>query len=122
MNANHWTEEEIEFLTHCKTRENPLTYQEIAKVLTRHTKDSIAMKWQAITHPHKKEESCTLCAFCKHTNLFECTWFNPDNPQPVPGWKAKKKKIVYATSNGVTHTVDSYTVKECPNFERERRI
>lgn len=36
---------------------------------------------------------------------------------PVSGWKAKKVK--YKMSNG--EYTDSYIVKKCPNYERERK-
>lgn len=58
----------------------------------------------------------TLCWECQNTNRHKCSWFNPDNPQPVPGWVAEFRPI------RVGHTpqddpVESYLVRECPNFE-----
>jgi hypothetical protein len=46
----------------------------------------------------------------------DCSWFNPDNPQPVEGWLAEK----WEDRPGIG---DSYTVIECPNFvpEEERK-
>lgn len=54
----------------------------------------------------------TLCWGCKNANRFKCSWFNPANPQPVPGWTAVLRKV-----HGVKG--DSYLVKECPNFAPE---
>ena len=118
-NMNRWTEEEIKILTQYRTREKPLAYKEIATILTRHTKDSIAQKWQELVHSGKKRTPPTLCEACKHTNRFECSWFDPDNPRPVPGWEAKPKTITYETAAGVRHEIKSYLVKKCPNFEKE---
>lgn len=53
----------------------------------------------------------SLCWFCKNTNRFDCPWFDPDNPQPVPGWVAELRKV-----EGVQG--DSYRVKECPKFDQ----
>lgn len=53
----------------------------------------------------------SLCWKCKNTNRFDCPWFDPDNPQPVPGWEAElipKHRIA-----------ETYLVKECPNFKPE---
>lgn len=53
----------------------------------------------------------SLCWKCKNTNRFDCPWFDPDNPQPVPGWVAElvpKHRIE-----------ETYLVKECPKFEPE---
>lgn len=53
----------------------------------------------------------TLCWGCKNTNRFKCPWFNPADPQPVPGWVAEPR-VMY-------RGVQSYLVKECPKFEPE---
>ena len=53
----------------------------------------------------------TLCWSCKNTHKDKCSWFNPDDPQPVPGWVAElrpKQRIG-----------ESYMVKECPNYDPE---
>lgn len=50
----------------------------------------------------------TLCWYCQNTNRFKCSWFDPDNQQPVPGWTAEKDY-----RNGVG---DTFHVIECPNF------
>lgn len=55
-----------------------------------------------------KSHPPTLCWECKNTNRFKCPWFNPDNPQPVPGWTAEKQ---YKKGVG-----DTYYVTACPNF------
>ena len=54
-------------------------------------------------------EQPTLCWECKNTNTYDCPWFNPDDPQPVPGWVAEPRTM-YSGS-------DTYLVKECPKFE-----
>lgn len=57
------------------------------------------------------EYESTLCWRCNNTNRHKCSWFNPADPQPVPGWVAEPqvKSVVGET----------YLVKECPNFEPE---
>lgn len=52
----------------------------------------------------------TLCWQCQNTNRHKCSWFDPDNPQPVPGWVAELRPV-----KGVKG--DSYMVRECPNFD-----
>jgi len=51
----------------------------------------------------------TLCWKCENTNRFKCSWFNPKDPQPVPGWVAERSVNFYGT--------ESYLVRECPNFK-----
>lgn len=53
----------------------------------------------------------TLCWECKNTHRDKCSWFNPADPQPVPGWVADRyvKPVLGET----------YMVKECPNFDPE---
>ena len=53
----------------------------------------------------------TLCWKCKNTNRFDCPWFDPADPQPVPGWVAEPREM-YSGST-------TYLVKECPKFEPE---
>ncbi len=50
----------------------------------------------------------TLCWGCKNTNRFKCPWFNPADPQPVPGWVAEPRTMYRGEQ--------SYLVRECPNF------
>lgn len=57
-----------------------------------------------------KSHPLTLCWGCKNTNRFKCSWFNPTDPQPVPGWTATPKKVI-----GISGT--TYHVKACPNFD-----
>lgn len=59
-----------------------------------------------------KQDRPTLCWRCKNTNRFDCTWFNPNDPQPVPGWVAEPREM-YSGST-------TYLVKECPKFEPEQ--
>ena len=54
-------------------------------------------------------EQATICWECKNTNRYDCPWFDPDDPQPVPGWVAEPRTM-YSGS-------DTYLVKECPKFE-----
>ena len=51
----------------------------------------------------------SLCWFCENTNRVDCSWFDPDNPQPVPGWVAELRPLARID--------ESYRVKECPNFK-----
>lgn len=53
----------------------------------------------------------TLCWGCKNTNRYDCPWFDPSDPQPVPGWVAEPREM-YSGST-------TYLVKECPRFEPE---
>jgi hypothetical protein len=54
----------------------------------------------------------TLCWKCKKTNWMDCSWFDPDDPQPVEGWVAVKDEDRRDIGT-------SYTVIKCPNFEPE---
>ena len=62
----------------------------------------------------------TLCWDCANTNRFKCTWFDPDDPQPVPGWVATPT-IVHSqrgdTFGLIKTSLRSYIVHRCPNFE-----
>lgn len=51
----------------------------------------------------------TLCWQCQNTNRFKCPWFNPDSPQPVPGWVAEPRTMYRGQQ--------TYLVRECPKFE-----
>lgn len=53
----------------------------------------------------------SLCWQCNNTNRHKCSWFNPADPQPVPGWVAERRVRPLLG--------ETYTVKECPNFEPE---
>lgn len=55
-----------------------------------------------------KGHPMTLCWGCQNTSRHKCSWFDPDNPQPVPGWTAEQS---YVSRIG-----DSYHVVACPNF------
>lgn len=57
------------------------------------------------------EYESSLCWECKNTNRHKCSWFNPANPQPVPGWVAER--------HDKSRIGESYLVKECPKFEPE---
>lgn len=61
----------------------------------------------------------TLCWDCANTNRFKCTWFDPDNPQPVPGWIAEMNTVRSQRLDGTAYAVNliSYHVYQCPNFE-----
>lgn len=61
----------------------------------------------------------TLCWDCANTNRFKCTWFDPDNQQPVPGWVAEMNTVRSQRWDGTAYPVDliSYHVYRCPNFE-----
>lgn len=55
-----------------------------------------------------KRHPATLCWSCQNTDRHKCTWFDPDNQQPIPGWIAEQTHV-----NGVG---ESYHVVACPNF------
>lgn len=57
------------------------------------------------------EHEQTLCWRCKNIHRDKCSWFNPADPQPVPGWVAELRPK--------TMIGESYMVKECPNFDPE---
>lgn len=50
----------------------------------------------------------TLCWSCDNTNRHKCSWFNPNDPQPVPGWVAERQVK--------SRIGETFTVKECPNY------
>lgn len=60
-----------------------------------------------------KSHPATLCWSCQNTDRHKCTWFDPDNQQPVPGWTAEKD---YRTGVG-----DTYHVTACPNYLPDTR-
>jgi hypothetical protein len=51
----------------------------------------------------------TLCWGCKNTHKDKCSWFNPDDPQPVPGWVAERQVK--------SRIGETFLVKECPKFD-----
>lgn len=51
----------------------------------------------------------TLCWQCQNTNRHKCPWFDPDNPQPVPGWVAEPRTMYRGQQ--------TYLVRECPKFD-----
>ncbi len=62
----------------------------------------------------------TLCWFCANTSMHKCTWFNPDNPQPVPGWVATQTTVHSQRGEDsalIKTSLCSYIVHQCPNFE-----
>lgn len=69
-----------------------------------------------------KRETMSLCWKCKNTNRFDCSWFDPDDPQPVKGWIAKPTEIYCncgydGSGRSFRHATSSYHVYECPNFD-----
>ena len=58
-----------------------------------------------VRNPHEM----TLCWGCKNTHKDKCSWFNPDDPQPVPGWVAELRPKY--------RIGESYMVKECPKLD-----
>lgn len=58
-------------------------------------------------------QQSTLCWECKNTHRDKCSWFNPVDPQPVPGWVAELRPKAMIG--------ESYLVLECPNFKPQRR-
>lgn len=56
-----------------------------------------------------KKSSSTICWDCANVYHDKCPWHCKE-PKPVDGWNA-----VYNASN------DSYSVIDCPNFEKEER-
>ena len=72
----------------------------------------------------RSAKHATLCWFCKNTHRLKCSWFDPDNPQPVENWDAEREIITNCTRDlkgGGTkvYTTESYRVKSCPNFEED---
>lgn len=53
----------------------------------------------------------SLCWGCKNTSRDKCSWFDPADPQPVPGWVAERHVR--------SRIGETYTVLECPNFDPE---
>lgn len=67
------------------------------------------------------KEKNSLCWECKNSvpgGIFGCSWSRKF--QPVKGWTAERREL--RSSSGRTGDfIESYTVKKCPLFERERR-
>lgn len=60
-------------------------------------------------------EDDSICWICQNTHMEYCTWFNPDNPQPVDGWQAEKVYLPCSENQIMV----GYIVKKCPNFLKE---
>ncbi len=56
-----------------------------------------------------------LCVTCQNTSRYKCSWFDPDNPQPVEGWVATPT-IKRFRSEGRIYDYESYHITECPNY------
>lgn len=63
----------------------------------------------------KLDKDDSLCWICQNTHREFCTWFNPDNPQPVEGWQAEKVYLPCSENQIMV----GYIVKKCPNFLKE---
>lgn len=57
---------------------------------------------------HMKQQLCWTC----RNACGKCPWSDKDGAKPVPGWKAKPKKVYI--SNGKYQ--DSYLISECPLY------
>jgi hypothetical protein len=115
-----WTNEEIQFVV--KNYEI-MTKQDIADHLGRtiHSVKNLGHKIGITKDVETRSaESCqskTLCWKCaKATDYRKCSWVAP-NFKSVQGWVAEQS-VLYA---GQPSETISYCVKECPNFERDRR-
>lgn len=74
-------------------------------------------------HPRVVKKA-TLCWKCKNANRFKCTWFDPDNQQPVEGWDADEEVLKLTAGKRkdgttVVYVTETYRVRACPNFEEE---
>lgn len=82
-----------------------------------------ARKARAHRGDYGNAEIGALCWYCKHTNRLKCTWFDSNAPVMPEGCDYTAKDVIYTGGNNKTkqvrRTVTLYTIKKCPNFERE---
>lgn len=106
-----YTESEIQYV---KANFPKMTKREIAR--------NIGRTYDSVKHILRKKEvktqktgrKSTLCWKCaKATDYRKCPW---SIGKPVPGWQAERGDII-----GALGLCESYCVKQCPNFERDRR-
>lgn len=65
----------------------------------------------------ERDTLCWKCKCCTNPPGTNCPW--ADRGEPVPGWKADKGKVFYLeVGPRVFKEAQSYTVKECPLFEK----
>lgn len=62
----------------------------------------------------RKNNSKSICWDCKRATGF-CSWSR--DFEPVRGWEAEPTVI---KENGLAHSIDSYDVKRCPLFLKDR--
>ena len=123
MKNKPWTQEELEYVRDCRERLKPVSYSDIAKALGR-SAGVCQLKYHYYFGDHKRNDemlpaNITICWLCKHTNRYDCTWFDPDNPQPVDGWIAEEETRNYINTPPHRHYYVTYKVSHCPKFVAE---
>lgn len=74
-------------------------------------------RYQGTGKPQKRRGKETLCWSCENA-CGGCSWSR--SLTPVEGWEAKKIKIKGNFYVGAV--LDSYIIKNCPEYKKERRI
>lgn len=120
MKNKPWTQEELEYVRDCRERLKPVSYSDIAAALGR-SAGVCQLKYHYYFGDHKRNDemlpaNITICWLCKHTNRYDCTWFDPDNPQPVDGWTAEKETRSYINTPPHRYYYVTYKVSHCPKF------
>ena len=123
MRYNVWTMEETEYLRDCRERLKPVSYSDIAKALGRSVREC-QLQYHYYFGDHERNDemlpaNITICWLCKHTNRYDCTWFDPDNPRPVDGWIAEEETRNYINTPPHRHYYVTYKVSHCPKFVAE---
>ncbi len=95
-----------------------LNDKEIAKRMGQ--SPSTILSWRLYNHLKSNEDmrlksNAQLCWYCQNTSRYKCSWFDPDNPQPVEGWVAKPTKVKCVATDRIYET-PSYHIIECPNY------
>ena len=123
MKNKPWTKEELEYVRDCRERLKPVSYSDIAKVLGRSIRECQS-RYHYYFGDHKRNDemlpaNITICWLCKHTNRYDCPWFDPDNPRPVDGWTAEKESKLCVNTDNSRHYYVTYKVSHCPKFVAE---
>ena len=64
------------------------------------------------------EDSGQLCWKCKKACGL-CSWSH--HFEPIPGWTAKQIHRRSGTSKGVDVMMDTFSIKECPEYDPEEK-
>lgn len=59
------------------------------------------------------------CFDCYHAKDGTCAWVY--DKKPISGWTAKRITLVNYNGENIVSKLESYIVKDCPNFKRDNK-